>query len=250
MDLKHSFPVALLCAALAGCGGGGDGAYQPPTTAINDPSASAGLWKGTTGDHRQVYGALLGTGAYWVAYSAADNPGTIAGAVEGTATSINGVLYSTDALDFDLQAGVVPATVSVNYLPRNVISGNVNFAGNATSLTAYYLAAAPADLAQVAGTYQGSAAIVGGGESVYLTVGPSGVISGAGSSGCRFSGLAAPRADVPVFDISVTFGGAPCAMGNGSVSGIAFYDQPSNTLIGAALTPGRTNGFLLTAAKQ
>ena len=205
------------------------------------------LWKGSTSNSQQVYGATLSTGKYWVIYSASGAPNVIAGAVEGTATSINGVLYSTDALAFDIpSASVTPATVSVNYSSRHVIAGMVNF-GQPASLTANYVNAPAADLSQVVGSYHGSAAIVGGGETVALTVGQAGAISGSGASGG--SGVAGPRSDVPVFDISVTFRGAPCAMAGAVVSGIAFYDTTTGNLVAAAPYP-RPNQRLPGAGRQ
>jgi hypothetical protein len=72
------------------------------------------------------------------------------------------------------------------------------------------------------------------------------------SPGCNATGTAAPRASGKnIFNVSVTFTGAHCALGNGAVTtGIAYYDSSTGQLLLMALNGGKTDGFIYAAQKQ
>jgi len=60
------------------------------------------------------------------------------------------------------------------------------------------------------------------GEAISLNIGISGNFTAAGSSGCNFGGNVTPRPNGKnVFNVTVNFGGAPCALAGQSGSGIA-----------------------------
>jgi hypothetical protein len=263
---KMMLAAALVCAALLGCGGGSPTVCTPlmhPVTcaaipggdgslpgAVNNPTESAGLWQGITSNGRKAYGVLLSDGTYWFIYTAMGNPSLIAGVGQGTATSIDGTLTSTNGLDFNLEGlGVTAASITATYSPRVSISGTVRYPTQSVSFTASYVDVPPAALSQIAGSYRGTAAVVSASETVNVTISASGTISGVGASGCSFTGAAAPRIDVAVFDVTVTFAGGICALGTSTVRGVAFYDTGTGHLISAALNTGRTNGFLALGAK-
>lgn len=246
--LTRLLAMTLVCAGMLACGGGGDG--DDPASASNDPTASAGLWKGSTSNGRQAYGVLLSDGTYWVIYTATANPLRIAGAVEGTATSIGGNLSSSDALDFNLEGlGVTAATVTATYSPRNSLSGSIRYPNQTVAFTTKYVSVPAAALSQIAGSYRGTAAVVRAAESVNVSISSSGAINGTSASGCRFAGTATPRTDIAVFDVNVTFAGGVCALGTSTVRGVAFYDASTGQLFSAALNSGRTNGFLTVGTK-
>ena len=262
---------ALVASVLAACGGGDAPAVCPPNVhpvtcaprpaggddgagapvAGNDPAQSAGLWQGTTTTGRQTYGILLSDGSYWFIYTAVRDTSLIAGVGQGTATSIDGTLTSTDGLDFNLEGmGVTPASVTATYSPRDSLNGTIRYPNQSVPFSTRYVTAPPAALSQIVGSYRGSAAVISAVESVDFSIGAGGVINGTSASGCRFSGSAAPRTDVSVFNVTVTFGGGSCGLGTGTVQGVAYYEASTNQLLSAAVNSGRTNGFLAVGTKQ
>ena len=251
-ELKTKISIVALM-LLAGCGGGGGGGGSSATSP--SPAATAeGLWSGTTSTSRTVTGIVLDTGTYWVLYSSANNSATIAGVIEGTGTSLNGSFSSSDARDFNLEGlGVNTATVSATYNAKQTLNGSVTYPSlnQSSTFTSTYNTAydqAPS-LATIAGTYSGSAAVIGGSESATVTVSAAGAVSGAGASGCQFTGTAAAHAHGNVYDLSVTFGGAPCINGTSTVTGIGYFNATTKTLYSAALNSARSNGFIFVGTK-
>ena len=262
---------ALLASVLVGCGGGDAPAVCPPNVhpitctarpatagddtaapvAGNDPTESAGLWQGSTTTGRETYGILLNDGNYWFIYTRVRDSSLIAGVTQGTATSIDGTLTSTDGLDFSLEgSGVTPATITATYAPRNSLSGTIRYPNQSVPFSSRYVTVPPAALSQIVGSYKGSAAAQGALESIDFTIGGAGEIRGTSASGCRFSGSAAPRTEVSVFNLTLNFGGGNCVLGTGSVQGVAYFEMSSNQILSAAVNAGRTTGFLAVGTKQ
>ncbi|HUW37490.1 MAG TPA: hypothetical protein VMV91_09160 [Rhodocyclaceae bacterium] len=243
----------LLALTLSACGGGGGGGSTP--TASSAPAQTAeGLWSGTTSTSRTIKGIVLDNGTYWVLYSPANNSALIAGVIEGTGTSLNGSFSSSDAKDFNLEGlGINNATVSASYTAKQTLNGSVTYPSlnQSSTFTSTYdtdYDQTPS-LAILAGTYSGSAAVIGGSESATITVSAAGAVSGAGASGCQFTGTASPHAHGNVYDLSVTFGGGVCANGTSTVTGIGYFNSTKKTLFGAALNSTRSNGFIFVGTK-
>jgi hypothetical protein len=83
------------------------------------------------------------------------------------------------------------------------------------------------------------------GETATLTVASNGAIAGISSLGCSFTGTITPRpSGKNVFNTTLTFGGAPCALPGQSASGIALAYPLANgmtqLLAGAATASGST----------
>ena len=262
---------------LAGCGGGDDDSsvsvapppvvnpVPPPPVVPNPPPVypPEGMWVGTTDTGRSVYGFVLNTTEYWVLYSSQFNADIIAGAIQGTSTvipgpivgtSATGDLSSSDAKDFNLEgAGILDATVLASYVERTSFNGSVSYTTPPSSATF----AATYDkrweliptLASLAGSFTGASAVLGGSEPTTLTITDTGNISGSGTSGCTFTGTAAPHVRGNVFDVSITFGGGVCSNGTDTVTGIGFYDIATKRLWGTALNSTRTNGFIFAGSK-
>lgn len=98
-------------------------------------------------------------------YSQVNNSSVIAGAIQGTGTSLNGNFSSTNALDFNVEARRIdPATVSTSYVAKQSIDGTITYPtlNHAVTFTSTYDAtydSAP-NLAVIAGTYSGTAAVL------------------------------------------------------------------------------------------
>lgn len=237
--------------ALVGCGGGGGGgsSSSPPAS-----TTAEGLWNGSTSTSRTVTGIVLDNGTYWVLYSSPNNSAVIAGAVQGTGTSLNGSFSSSDAKDFNLEGqGINNATVSASYNAKQSFNGAVTYSSPTPSVT-FTSTYNPAyeqtpSLTSVAGTYFGTAAVVGGTESATVVVTSTGQITGIGISGCQFSGTATPHPKGNVFDLAVTFGGGVCSNGTSTVTGIGYFDATQNRLYSTALNSARSNGFIFVGTK-
>lgn len=194
-------------------------------------------------------------GTYYVLYSTLADPSVIGGIVQGHGTSNNGSFTSTDARDFNLEGeGVLDATVSASYAVRQSFNGTVMYtAGGATTFATAYDPAyeLTPSLAALAGTYTGAVAFSLGVENATVQVSDSGVITGTGESGCTLTGTASPRTSGNVFNLSITFGGAPCYFAGQTLTGIAYYDDDPivKRLYAAAPNATRTDGVLFVGEK-
>lgn len=238
-------------AALAACGGGGDGSTEPVAAA---PATAEGLWTGSTSTGRSMTGLVLDDGSYWLIYTLPNDGTVIAGAVQGTSSSSAGTLTSHDGRDFNLEgAGVADFALSGSFSAKQSLQGEITYAGSSarSSFTATYRDdyAKPATLAAVAGSYSGVSATKAGTEAASFTIAASGAISGYGDSGCRFTGTLRPRGAVAAYDVSISFLGGVCAMGTATIQGAAFVDGSSGRLFAAALNATRVDGVIFAGQR-
>ena len=232
-SLSTVFSLIATVSALTACGGGG-GSDAPATTG---PSAE-GVYGGTlTGSPSTAFNLLiLDNGDYWSMYGTQGaSVFGVAGFVQGTGTSSNGSFTSANGKDF----GVFPAvsgSVSATYnASAKTISGTTTstsgtstFSGGPIAGSLYNYDAA-ATLSTVAGSWTTTSLT---GETVIISIAAGGAFTAVSSGGCRFSGTVAPRASGKnVFNTSLTFGLAPCALPNQNATGIA---------VAYPLTTGRT----------
>ena len=196
---------------------------------------------------------MLDDGTYYVLYSPVGSPTAIAGVVQGTGTSNVGLFSSSNARDFNLEGlGVLSASVSASYVAKQSLNGTVSYSpSGTTSFSSTYNAnyESVPSLATLAGTFAGQVASSAGAENATVTISSAGAISGSGASGCGVSGSASPRARGNVFNISLTFGGAPCLFANQTLAGIAYFDSAAKRLYAAAPNAGRTDGVLFLGVK-
>ncbi|MDR0479404.1 MAG: hypothetical protein LBH31_06305 [Burkholderiaceae bacterium] len=265
--MKHTrkWVAALLASVvgvtLAGCGGGGGDADSQPAIRFaaegfwGGPDVNAspvGLdtppWNGPTGhfwgdpsspgDHIGL--VVLSTGDAWGVYTADD---VVVGALHGTVTTSGGTgVAINNAQFFNMSNSGYSVSYTGAVAPRSQLDitntdGTQHFVG---VYNASYDQAA--SLAQLAGNYTGT-----GGTSLGQNPGTHYSISISGSGnitmppdavGCSASGAVAPHTDKNVFDLSLRFSGANCALGNGAVvNGIAVLANDGHLLLEGA-TPG------------
>jgi hypothetical protein len=233
---------------MAGCNGGGGDSPAP----VAGAASAEGLWPGTTNTNRAITGIVLDDGIFYVLYSQVNNPAVIAGVVQGNGTSLNGSFSSANARDFNMEGqGVLPATVSASYISRQSLNGSVTYAVGATTFTSNYSADydVTPSLATLAGTFSGQVISSQGVENANVTVNAAGGITGTGVSGCSVTGTATPRTKGNVFNLSLTFGGAPCLFANQTMAGIAYFDSVAKRLYGATPNAARTDGVLFVGVK-
>ena len=192
---KLNVALAGLCVAalLAACGGGGDGLV----------TSAATQFAGTLGGNRDAAAVVLPDGRYYLVYSAAGDANTVGGALQGTATVTNGTFASADTVDFAVAATYAAPKAAT-------VSGVLNassFTGTETPTT-------------------GTAGFALGVRPAVFTVTASGAVTSS-INGCAITGTASPRADSDTYDLTITFGGPPCAIQNVSFTGVA-YQRPDN----------------------
>lgn len=244
--MKKTFFALAFSALLAACGGGGSS--SPPAA----PSSAQGLWVGTTTTNRTATALVLSDGSYYVLYSAVNNPAVIGGVVQGSSTATAGALASGDAKDFNLEgAGVVPATLAGTYTTKQSLGATVTYpAGAPTTFTSTYdpsYETVPT-LATIAGTYSGTVAFSLGSQAASVTVSTGGEVTGS-ANGCSLAGLAKPRADANAYDVSITFGPAPCYFAGQTFAGIGYFNATTKRLYAAAPNAARTDGVLFVGTK-
>jgi hypothetical protein len=246
MGFKKYVAAALACAALVGCGGGG-GPSLP-----NDPSTSAGVWSGTTTDGRQLLAFLLGDGTYSLVYGAASENLTV-GASSGTASSVGTTFTSTDGVDFNVGVpGLTPLSVDGTFTPQRTFSGNLRRPDSSVNFITTFVDTLPSHLDNIAGNYSGQVATSTTNtiDDFQIAISSSGSIGGSSPGGCTFTGTVASRADIGVFNVTLTFGGGVCALGTATVSGVAYLDDVTHVLYSTAFNSSRTLGVIAVALKS
>lgn len=250
--------MILLPAFIAACGGGGDdgdagaGGIQP-TPSPPAPTAE-GVYGGTltgstTAPHFQLL--VLENGDFWSLYGQdSGSIFTVYGFVQGHGTSNNGSFTASDVRGFEGDDPPLTGTLTATYNSSaktisgtvSAANGSVQFSGGPISGSLYNYDA-PASLNTISGSW---ATVSSNGGSVSLNVSASGALTIA-SSGCSGSGSINPRpSGKNVFNVSLTFGGAPCALPGQTVTGIALA-YPLSTgqtqVIAAVTNSSRTDAI-------
>ncbi|HMN58320.1 MAG TPA: hypothetical protein PKE15_13830 [Ottowia sp.] len=111
----------------------------------------------------------------------------------------------------------------------------------------------PASLASVVGSYTGAGASgLGPLQTTSITISSSGGITIPTLNGCAAAGTILPRATGKnVYDVTVTFQGDTCALGNGTTTrGIGTYESSTRTLLAKALNSTKSDGFFFFGTKN
>jgi hypothetical protein len=260
-----SIPTANLCSSgsassATGSGpwywscSGSNGGASAPCSANYDQVASSpeGFWTGLTSNGYTANIAVLENGETWGVYGA---NGTLYGVLYGV-TGSSGNTLSGLGYEFYIPSHQVSSTsYSGTFSTKDSISINtpsgVSFNGTYSSKYDQ-----PASLSTLSGSYSGWGVGLGvtgttSAQSASVSISPSGSFASY-SPGCNATGTATPRASGKnIFNVSVTFTGAHCALGNGAVTtGIANYDSSTGQLMLMALIGGKTDGFIYLAQKQ
>lgn len=241
----------LASTVLLACGGGGGDGGTPisPTTGALAEGVYGGTLSGnTTSTAFELL--VLEKGEFWSMYGTqTDSTFGVAGFIQGSGTSVNGSFSSFNSKDFGFAPAVTVTTSATYDATAKTITGtiaagtsSVAFSGGpiAGSLYNYNTAAS---LTSIAGVWSTTTIK---GEVVTLTVATDGQYTAAGTSGCQFSGTVAPRkSGKNVFDVTITFGAAPCDLPGQSGTGVALVypiTGDKTQLLVAATDSTRTYG--------
>lgn len=248
--MKRIAPAALAVTVVA-CGGGG-GADSAPAVVPPPATTAEGVYGGAlTGSSSTGFQLLvLENGDYWALYgNQTSTLFSVAGFIQGAGASNNGSFTSSNAKDFGF-APAVGGTISATYdSAAKTISGSITegasvakFSGGSIPGSQYTYSKAAA-LIDIVGTWAVTSLT---GEGIAINIAQSGAFSAVSSLGCNFSGTVAPRpSGKNVFNVSLTFGAAPCALPGQSATGIALsYPLASGKtqLVVAAIDSNRTVG--------
>jgi len=210
---------------LSACGGGGsDNNSGPPLTP--PPAVNQGVYAGTTSNPSAPAFELLvlEDGAVWSIYGT-QTPSAflVQGFVQGQAGFNAGKVTSSNIRDH----GVFPAAagkLSGTYDATPSVSGQITYPSGTVSFTSSAIASSTynyqsaAQLSDVAGSWSVNLTT---GETASLTISNTGVVGGVSSLGCNFTGQVAPRASGKnVFNVSLTFSSAPCALPGQTATGV------------------------------
>lgn len=243
------WPALLAVALLAACGGGGGGGDDEPPTL-------QGVWDTTITPGGDVGGVVvLEDGAFWGFSGPGESIDTL---FQGTVTLSGNALASNNLRVFDLGGGFADATSVAGTLASNAfnLSASVNGAVSAVAGTrspsdASYDYNRPAQLGDIVGSWTGAFST---GDTGTVTVQANGTFASTTALGCSFTGTAAPRGSGKnVFNITVSFGAAPCALPNTTGTGIAIASRATSTepavLVVMAVTSNRDAAALYLALK-
>jgi hypothetical protein len=174
----------------------------------------------------------------------------IVGALFGTATT-SGTSLSGTGSDFSfinrtVLSGSFSGTVTSKGSLTATTTGGVTFSG--TYAPSYDTAAS---LATVAGQFPGFGITkLTGAIATTVTVTSSGALTAVNPI-CSGIGTMQPRpGGKAIFNVTVTFSGASCALtGLGTISGIAYFEPSNKQLVAMGLNGSKTDGFFWTGAK-
>ena len=253
--MKGTFEVGSLACALfiAGCGGGGDGATVVTAAAVAPPE---GTYSGTlTGGPNSFFELLaLENSTYWTVYgNVAGSTFTVAGFQQGTATfRADNTFSSVDSKDFGFSPARAAAVSGTFSAGAHTIAGTSTVAPTTVTFNGGPIANSPYNynVPAVNADINGAWTLLDNfGETLTLNISNVGVIGGTSNTGCNYAGTATPRASGKnVFDVSVTFGAAPCVLPGQTVNGIGLDYLITGTalrqLIVAVTDASRTNGLI------
>jgi hypothetical protein len=257
MNFKaNALVMALFPVFFAACGGGGGGgntgggALPQPTPAS---STAEGVYGGTlTGSVGSNFEAVvLENGDFWALYGK-DNGSifSVYGFVQAMGgTSSNGSFTAANVKDFGFAPPLTGTLTSTYNSTAKTISGTVSYTSGTIQFSggpipgSLYNYSTAATLNTISGNW---ATVSTTGGNVTVSIAASGAVTTL-ESGCSGSGTIIPRpSGQNVFNVSLTFGAAPCALPSQTVTGIAIA-YPLSTgqtqLIAAIENSTRTTGI-------
>lgn len=235
MTLVRNTKAALLSLAAAGtlaaCGGGGDGG-----SAATNPFAVQGGWEGTASTGEVVQAVVLEDGTLWaIAGPSSGSSFYPTDLFQGTLQASNGTLSSSNLRGYDFATGasisgsiagtyVAGTSMAMTATPTGSTAVGVNVSAASTTNYDYNQ---PAQLAAIAGSWPG---FFSSSESGTVNIQGNGTFTTTTSLGCQITGAATARASGKnVFNVSLTFGAAPCNLPGASGSGIAAMTRSGTT---------------------
>jgi len=254
--------TALVCAlglGLTGCGGdGGDNGSDTPTPTPSVRTAAEGMW--CDNDYQDTVVIFRDDGKFWL-WSGGGSCGSgftsLWSTTHGTYTT-NGNNFSGSDKTFNYEESEIQSeTFTGTAVAKNTLHArssedlDTDPGANFIYMSTYDQ---PASLDSLAGSYTGKAATMAVGYA-YQKTGV--VISGSDlsmpedASGCSAQGTVKPHGSVNMFDLSITFKGASCWLGDGTTAkGIAVQIGGSDQIQIQAVTDDGLKDFSFVGSQQ
>ena len=210
-------------------------------------SKAEGFWQGSTADNRGVTGLVTDNGEGYIIYSGV-NSNLISGVVITKFANTSIGIESEYGIDFDIaNATIAPIEIEGTVTQGGSLEATVDYGSNvfntvSMSYDSNYETAP--QLANIAGTYSGTSAISAGIESVEMTINQNGQLTGISSLGCSVTGYVQPKDRGNVFDLSVSFNGAPCLYEYQVFKGVLVKVADTGQIIAVAPNNELTDGVL------
>lgn len=228
--LKMLAGISLI-SVLAACGGGGGGGGDD----VNDVDIQGG-YSATSSDGSSGSTLILEDGTVWAIGGTESEDGLVVESLIRGPLAVSGSNVTSSSLrqyDFESGSTITGGGFSGSVAGSGVITGTLTATGFDpvnTVLTpidpAVYNYDTPATLAAIAGTWTG---FFSTGDDGAVTISSGGVVSSVTTLGCTINGTVVPRASGKnVYDVVVNFGPAPCALPNGTGSGVAIIASPGS----------------------
>ncbi|KXU85327.1 hypothetical protein CR51_40410 [Caballeronia megalochromosomata] len=249
---RNAISIVVCAVALAACSSGGPNTPPPGTVTTTLPSG--GVYKGSLkGSSAEATLLMLFDGTAYLFYGGAGDTGLAGVAVaKNGAQSGDGRFTSDSAFDYRIgKTSASPAVFSASFAHAPAVDGTVANKDGSAGLAFSGSAASMLDItpsrANLGGLYSGRGMALGGTTQTRITVAGDGYLAGTTNSGCIFKGTAAPHEGANAYDVSVTFGPAPCPLPDTTVTGNAVLDGPR--LLVALPSPNRADVFLFDGRK-
>jgi hypothetical protein len=218
-----------------------------------------------------VYSGMASSSGYtfWTIILPNDELYGIYGTVHGNQLLLDGMIvgqgtmnssgYTASVTDFPYTGPVKSGTFSASGFSGASLDGTLTEGGTVTTFYAPSVMGSiwdygttfvtPASLSSISGTWTGTLL---DGMTTTVTISSTGSVTGS-SSGCSFTGTAAPDSSkTNFFDVSLTFGGSPCAFPNQTATGIGvdylLSDNVTNQFL-VAVTVGNSAGTVFAAER-
>lgn len=243
--------VSLL---LIGCGGSGGSYGNGGGGGGNTAGQAQGAYSGTSSNGYTFETIVLPNDKFYAIYgTVSGNVFLIYGMLTGQGTSGSST-YTASVTDFFYTGTINSGSIAATYVPGSSLNGTLTESGTNITFTGASLPASTfnfnmqASLSAISGTWTGT---LMDGTATTVTI-SNGTVSGS-SSGCSFSGtVAADSSNKNFFDVSLTFGGSPCALPNQTATGVGveylLSDGVTHQLL-AAVTVGTSAGTVFVAQR-
>jgi hypothetical protein len=221
-----------LCVSLAACS---SSKLPPESEATTVIQSSAGIYTGPLSTQQRLTLLAKLDGSAYLFYrtpSAARPAIDDVVIVRNAQQAQDGKYQSRQATRYRLvkPRKATPVQVDIDFARSPAISGFVLVPGDKADNVAFnasptLILGEPPTLASIQGLYSGTASSLQGATAAQVTVTSSGLLAGKTANGCEFRGTLTPSSGITAYDVSVTYGGAPCIDANATVSGAAVLDE-------------------------
>ncbi|MBI2750714.1 MAG: hypothetical protein HYX43_15700 [Burkholderiales bacterium] len=255
--MRSLLALLAIASTLTACGGGGSGG----SSATANATKAEGVYEGSSSTGYALNILVLENDEAYALYGTMSN-GTlyVSGFNWGQGSSSNGTYTGSTFKDYFYTGAVTTGTLNASYVANTSFNGTVKVNGTSvgftssppTSTTYNYNTAA--SVATISGSWTGTTLF---GETGTLAVTSNGSLTasftGSYVGTCSATGTVSPRASGKnLYDVSITFGAAPCALSGQAANGIAvsyLLNNGKRQLVTAVTSTDKAHGSVFFAAR-